>query len=724
MAEPAIRDEPVEEDLGTASSRLDASLLRYVLLYRSRMNMLDLDRQVRYLVGEHQLLRLPPGTTRSNLRYRAEVTMQFAVELALARPDVVNWINNDAWQRQMAIDAAYDQADRWARGLPPNFALADVPSGAPVHTYEALGAREDFFEYLWKKSLLEAERADAWNDDIRERAKAKEDAQRRLSLDDTGKTMHSIAHAVVQLLANDEPAADKALDKWREAARAGIAHAGFRPPPPELFDALLVGDRSLIGPVDGQPYRWRIDAKGTRLGTRPPPSGNRLRKAPMQAQWIDRAGKVLAQALGIGDVARVFAYLADGLSLLPTTPAWADVERALRIVEGRGTDKQAAAAGHIPEEERQMVDDFFELLGHHVESVERALCMAAFLAGLSSKLGGRTGPLTTRQALRLLSSGLRFAETESLQIAKAVETLWKSWPQRRDVPPWQADPLPLDKLVAPPPKSAPSELQARLEDAKALASRTTKPDILSALETAGWEAARRRLAHWCNTGRLEVATFAELCLAARAYDELPSLLLDPARMTLIQWSAILLADAPRWLSVIALQRLGVNTLGMTDQLRLLSVLERRPDGEKDQSLRRTAGRDGAWQPGGNAQGTVVLLLKPSSVRSENWVRPPTRGLVLLLTIDDVETLLLRKRRFFYALPRPVSVCVDALPEDAAVPRGLVRGIYQAVYDDPPWRIHWQRFLRFLRLDDVDDDRAAPVQVPAPDDLFDSARGDA
>jgi hypothetical protein len=729
-----------EEDLSAASSRLDASLLRYALLYRSRLNMLVLDREVRRLVGERHLLQLPPGITRSNLRYRAEATMQFAVELELARPDVVRWIDDDPLRRQMAIDSAYYQADRWDRTLPP---VLSLPEATPALRQDEAAALADFRDYLWRFSRLEEELQVDGTAQVKSWAPP-QPVSDRLKLDDADKMLRSIAQGVALRL---EPA--MVLENWRNAAEVCRGHAGFRPPPPELFDALLVAPRSLIGlRKDDNAPQWQFDVRGVRFQGSNDSSRNLLEKVRRHVPRIAAVGEVLAEALGTSGGTPVFAYLADGLSLIPTTPAWADVERALRTFDDYLSSEKADTPRAGPEDEMQTVADFHQILGHHVGTVERALCAAAFLSQLSHRPGSARDPVTLREALRLLALGLRFSETESRHIGNRLEQLWAAWVKA--VPdgwadagerPWEPNALSLDKLALSKATHAPDDGENEPPDPARSLSGDQKPDLRSRLAAAeyaahrtsgrnlvamdrpgseAWEATRKRLAHWCNSGRLDEVALGEFCVAVRSSLPLLPQMLDPPRITLRQWSrvvveAVTAAAMPRWMGVIALQRLGADTLSLAQQQRLLGHLEQRSH-PAEPLVAETARRDGAWQPGGNALGTVVLLRKANSVLSERWTRPPTRGLVLLATVDEVERLLLHDSELFNALPRPVAVCIEGKREDATIPRGLVHRIREAVRGGDGLA----RLRRRWKARAPDEDFAAPVEPSTPDDLFDSS----
>jgi hypothetical protein len=307
-------------------------------------------------------------------------------------------------------------------------------------------------------------------------------------------------------------------------------------------------------------------------------------------------------------------------------------------------------------------------------------------------------------------------------------------------PPWQSEALPLDRLVPSKKTNLPDDTKIDSTDSAKSLPGDPSPDInerlltaraaaaieasdtlaMFGLEAAGREATRKRMAHWCNSGRLDEISLSEFCAAVRQDTPLLSQMLDPRHMTLRQWSQVAIsamvdATVPRWPAVIALQRLGVDSLSLAQQQRLLGHLESLGN-PADPLTAATARRDGAWQPGGNALGTVILLRKTNSTSSERWTRPPTRGLVLLATVEDVERLLAMDPALFNVLPRPVAVYIEGKREDAAIPRGLVRRIREAVRGGNLL----VRLRRRWNTKSPDEDFAVPVEPGNPDDLFDTS----
>lgn len=704
MIEPLARPRP-DDDLSADSSRLDASLLRYVLMFRSRMNMLKLDRELRRMLRGGDRLDLTPGVTRSDVRFRAEATMQLAVEISLARPDVARWTGGDALRQQVAVDAAYFAAECWAQDLAPDLAtLAGEPDLGPDATPQARALaffeRVPFGRHLLRGTQLFEDRRDRGA----EAAVIGRDDAATHPLYEARVLLRSVAARVIEMLGPD-----KKVAQWRDAAAACAEQRGFRPPPPEVFDALLVERQSLVCDA---PARWSVGIKGERAADArqlpPPQSATGL--SPAEA--IDRSEAAMRRSLAIGPQLPPFALLADRLGILPTTPAWADVARALRNV--------AAASGERVDtgEDERLIADFTAALLRSSGTLVRALCAGQFFGTLAEPQA--TAPEACRLGLEMLSTGLHFPSSDWAGINTRLAQLQGEWRQlfgTQAEKPAQAWPPQLPKL----PVGGDAETLAALLHAAAEAAKQATPDA-AVFESAGWVNAQKRLSRFCLDGRLADASLAELLCACRGVGPAAWVALDPRQMTLAQWSRALLAAltmraVPTWLAVIALQRLGADALTAAQQAQLLQQLgdlERStgPAGESE----RTALRLGAWQAAGRAVGTAILVVRQNSALAEGWRAPPRRGLLLVLRGPELAALLEQRPGFVAALPRPVSVLEEA-PADAGVDVVQLR---RAV-DIQVQRLRWAARLA-RRAEDVLQRRLLGSSAPAgnpqvPDDVF-------
>ena len=94
-----------------SASRLDRSVLRYVLLHESRLNMLALERALQSLRGTDERLRLAPGEVRSLNAHRIAVTFQLAAEIQLADPDVAKHFKKGELEKLCSLDFHFKEVN-------------------------------------------------------------------------------------------------------------------------------------------------------------------------------------------------------------------------------------------------------------------------------------------------------------------------------------------------------------------------------------------------------------------------------------------------------------------------------------------------------------------------------------------------------------------------------------------------------------------------------------
>ena len=760
MVEPLPPELP-DDDLSADTSRLDGSLLRYVLLNRSRLNMLVLDRELRSLVDLRGVVRLAPGTTRSNMRYRAEATMQLAIELALARPAVASWVGRDALRRQWATDAAYFASECWRTGENPQAQpgtfpdspmpatqLSSVPATPAADTVSILST--EFWRYMLARTRLIEEHVTAQVD--RESTGELKGATERSTAVDALNLQHllsaagllqGIAARVVALLRDDMGA-----DDWRRFSDECIRSGTLRRPPPEVFDALLTGDEALVAGPTLQ-STWTIGPDGDRRSNgaeSPIPNASELRSA---VKRINEANSILGNVLELDAGVPPVVLLSDRLGVLPTTPAWPDVDRALRglaladseaLQRERRQRSSLKSAGDSTQErlqfdlqtDMQVIRQFHSILDKHGGGLARAVCAGAFLGALGSHDVVQVARLRNvsmrRLGLERLAEGLRFRTTDAAGLKDKLDDLR----------------LQLHTMVAQDGASETASPWPDSDDAPALAdlgpevqrsemAAATLRNALYSIRSDGWNAARTRLVRYCRDGQNGDASLAELVCAVRHEGPARWITLDPARMTLAAWTralfaSLLLTDVPAWLGAIALQRLGVDSLSAAQQERLLRLLidvemrdakseTSRSSGASDtvSLVDRSARLEGGWKSGGRSIGTALVIRAGNSTVSDSWYRPPSRGLVLLASADDLARVLLRVPNLFTALPKPHTTWREDMTLDERRFQWLRHWVDDVINRRGKVRLLY-RHLRSLLLPPAGDGGTV-VGMAGPDDLF-------
>ncbi|WP_425259872.1 hypothetical protein ACPOLB_03300 [Rubrivivax sp. RP6-9] len=663
----------VAQDASVDTSRLDATLLRYVLLLDARMNMLALERLVQALRGDDDLLRLPAGVTRSDNRHRAAATMQLAVELQLADSAVVRWIAGDALRRQMAIDAAYYPTEVWA---------ADLPMDEPPPLPRAPGAAHDdtdlspFERHMLGRTRLHESRpaapalalASPGGEPGAVVPPAPSPARSdRFHLQDALPFLFQVARGVLDVLGPHNTVQD-----WRQLARARAQHAGFAMPPPEVFDALLVGtDRSLVD----NPYvgSWRYKLDGERrfpslLHTSP------SLPAELLAQHILQTEQALRQTLGSAWQGDVFVLLADRLRALPTTPAWPDVQRAVLNL-GQG-ERQISDEEHLRrEDDVAQVQEFHAMLKACAPTLVRALHCSAFFSGVAD--GANPGRHDLLRSLELLADGLQFAASDEQTLAAQLDALDT---ETATLMAAETSPPPIATLWPRTATSVPlSEQALGLEEFRAWGHGATA--LRSGIERTAWEQARERLLRFCRDGHVARAGAAELLCAVLQRGPAQLCSLDPRKMSLRQWNRALLAaleqdGVPLWLAVVALQRLGASTLSPGQQDELLAALHETPRGHTASAAERHAldtlvRQQGLWRGSARAIGSAIIVCRHIGSMADAWQRPPTLGMVLIDGDRQLRALAALAPTLLRALPKPLRIEFE-YPQDRGLSEQALR----------------------------------------------------
>ncbi|MFL6625682.1 MAG: hypothetical protein ACJ8G1_04475 [Vitreoscilla sp.] len=628
-------------DTEVSASRLDRSVLRYVLLHESRLNMLALERALQALRGTDEQLRLAPGEVRSLNVHRIAVTFQLAAEIQLADPDVVNWIgqDKDGLRRQMAIDAAYFPSELWRTGE----AAAFLPWRPQSDWHSGNGA---FQEYMRQRTRLheDAGKQRRQADPPRGTDGAGADA------DPTMDYLALVAEGVMSMLYERFE-----RHQWHRIAQAR-AGGVLRMPSPEVFDALLADDRSLVDNF-GQ---WRYSPVNQR-----PVREESMPRIGDDVATILRISRLLAAELGTVVEEGVFpetlmAILADEVRILPTSPAVSSVARALVDVGQRSSEIGLRPDARQIDDE-YLLHEFAALLGLCEDILVLAIACAAFLAGVAAanaadQLGEETIGERTIRALRVLAAGLNFDVKDKDGIRDSLRRFLKGLPGSAARP---------TKILVPPIDGVArmDELRDRVHVA-----RSVGPDVRvsSALYDA-WNQSEERLGLYVETGVMADAGPHELLCAVAQAGPGKWVDIDPRAMTLQDWSDALLAalerSTPEWLAALALRRLGADAASAPQCEALLQALVKalstaKPPMESTE-LARLRKAFGARR-GDGIQRTLLVVRQPltRTFEGDAWRQPPADTLVWLFTAPQAQGFGGRVQPLLQALPLPVEIAFE------------------------------------------------------------------
>lgn len=223
----------------------DLEVLPYVLLRRAGMHAIELRRQLAWLRGPQDLLRLAPGEVRFKRPFLFDLLYQFCVELVLGRPRLLDRLRDDPAFSRLAHDALYYPLRR----------LHDVPfvPEEPVELDLSDAGRDTFCDYLVERMSSDRESEEAEGEGIGTQTP---DGNRKvppLRVHDTDPDLlfEDVRHFVSLL-----------IDPWAllDELDAGGRRAAY---PRAVLEALPLNPENgpLLEPVADVPhrYRWRYD---------------------------------------------------------------------------------------------------------------------------------------------------------------------------------------------------------------------------------------------------------------------------------------------------------------------------------------------------------------------------------------------------------------------------------------------------------------------------------
>lgn len=323
---------------------LDADVVRSVLLFRSRMHLIDLKRQLRALMDERSSLSLRPGVVRSGRMFRLETAYQIAVEWVLDQGILRVRTARDTWFLQLLYDALYYPAERWLEGLSELDLQPEV-----------------FYAYLY--SRLDTE---PFGGDV--------SSMREILSENDLQLLHDEMSRLVGYLR-----APRTLVQEISAGGDG-RQVGF---PPAVLDA-LDSDEGILDPVEGHDhlFAWRFDPFGRRLIGEDISS-----QTGVVAEFVRQVAEFLRQTGGPVVDPR---WMAEQALVLPSTPSWMGFQLALARLE-------AMADVSYPErgEHETVVRRYGDMLRDNLPCVGVAVVLGALagrtVAGVSAADSVRPG---------------------------------------------------------------------------------------------------------------------------------------------------------------------------------------------------------------------------------------------------------------------------------------------------------------------------------------------
>jgi hypothetical protein len=629
---------------------VDAELIRWVLIHRSQLNMLSLNRLVESLRGEDDLLMIPSSETlRSDEGYRIDMTLQFAIELELGNPRFAAWVDKRPRLQQAMIDAAYYVSRRWLEQDRIDIGAGD--DRAPGAGTFDLGpdGRKAFRAYLLHRMNLREDDVVTTDPDVllqRTRRDAMALTDQELEI------LYSVAVGVARTMAFAEDAV--ALKKrWSECAAQNRPGA-MSMPSQALFDALWLGHaKSLLDPVDDVPdrlvFKWRYLPSGA--GAPPPTLETLVKDVDADERDMDsfaRLDDVLRQAnpdVNIGEQ-HILAALADRYRVLRTTPAWTAVASARANIEharsGVGNPVSLRRDVTTLREYREMIRS-----GPAARAVQAALLAATFLAN-----AGRTGndlPMAT--ALTALSEGLQLADCDLPDVARRLVELWGE----------------LSRIAAPAGGDAvasaslnlgewatPAALQAALAGAANAGFKLGNTPLLTTQQESAWSRVVPKLQAFLGDASVPLANAAEIICAVRregpgAVDgPTPSLGLAPSAMTPHAWSRALLTSLTRststvfpiepaihknaltWIAAAAGVYLGIRAINPDMQAKIMDAFG--PETAKE--LRQIVAQGKLWSGHGRYARAALVVRGDGPSFTDAWFGPPNGGLLLVIKASE------------------------------------------------------------------------------------------
>ena len=393
------------------SDAIDLQIVRWVLLHRSQLNALALNRELESWRGPDDLLMLPPDNgVRSDDAYRLDITLQIAVEMALADALGNGMLKNRPRLQLALIDAAYFVSRQRAEQDRSRDAASD-DQDIDIDLSES--GRDGFEAYLVQRMNLDEDKLapppvpapPGVRKGLPERSDALTRAGRGpLSVKEVD-WLHNVAIGVARTLSSGTTSTDLQV-RWNKAFGTRWLARGLPLPDSTPFEAMLCGAYAPlvalpvaddVVPKGASPqaiesfrYRWRVPQFAGK------PWAQSLfgiaENSEQVCVFIERVEAGLRRAMfGIeaadqpasGRDTQPLRLLSDRYRVLPTTPPWAAVSEAVaRMRQARkGMGNTAALA-----RDGRLLQQYADMLraGASADAVGTMLLGAAALAGLQA----------------------------------------------------------------------------------------------------------------------------------------------------------------------------------------------------------------------------------------------------------------------------------------------------------------------------------------------------
>jgi hypothetical protein len=666
-------------DPAAHSDAIDLQIVRWVLLHRSQLNALSLNRELEAWRGADDLLMLPPDSgLRSDDAYRLDITLQIAIELALADALHNDMLKNRPRLQLALIDAAYFISRRRNE---QDWMLGEAIDGRDVDIDLSESGREAFEAYLVQRMNLDEDKVvsqaeSAWPEASRSAGRGP------LSVKEVN-WLHGVAIGVARTLSSGATSTDL-RNRWDKALGERWKARGLPLPDSTPFEAMLTGSYAPLialtaddantphgagpGTIETFQYRWRV-AQFAGAPWAQSLIGIAEQSEPA-CDFIERVDLLLRRVMFGPEVAALppsgpetqpLRLLSDRYRVLPTTPAWAAVSEAIARMrharKGMGNTSALIRDGRLLEQYAQMLR-----AAETADAVGLMLAAGAALAGMQAGKtrltpagGSRVRPQAAdwTVALTAIHDGLRLDGVDVLTASALLDQVYgyltqiaPGLPARHLARPASA-PLAGDVSRTPDDLIASWPLPGELDDivVKAFESGWV---FAGRVYNASWmiHEAWRRLEE-----RLQQLAFgqdgtvpahaSELACAMLGIGPGPALPLRLGEAGARIWTEVLLTAVleqraspssanpygmPVSLVAHALERLGVRSLRIDVQQAVLEALV--PAEAPRKEIHEYVERFLLWK-GDGLSCQVALVVGPwLESMAEDWPMPPTGGLVL------------------------------------------------------------------------------------------------
>jgi hypothetical protein len=661
----------------------DSTVLPFVLLHWSEMHAIDLWRRLESIRDENGNVNISLGKVRTDLYYRLQVMIQFAIETLLEAPKMESELRNDPTFRRLAHDALYYISRKWQDApkelvldetsetvaafekylrdrmetdpLPPaTYSPREQPSIDPAQRDFLLGCVREL-------ALLLASPEDLAS---LAREKARENKLDRvvvqaISIPPPQEPLYP--HQVVEAFPYPEWHLYPRPPEWRlyplQVVERIHAKANFDPEPsPYPLLPLLQpsGDRSLV-------YRWCFHRSGREVvegqATEEPPTA-----APAAAAWkaddeLIRAVKEAVRNLSGGSVD--FVALSSHSGVIARSPDWAVVEPALQRLRDAGKTGQPYGE---QESDLRAVSEFSTVLKTSGEVIARSLACATVLGSF-----GQVEADQTLVGLNVIANAFGFPQLGLEAVRTSLSDLMLEMLRRASVTePLSEVPRFSDSDSV---KSWTTWVENSVNLLKTLPLRTS---VVPEAQKAAWDGWFQRL----QAGAARPPNFDDLICAAKRVPPATLLKFDIGAMTLGDWSRAYYSCAtegdksseigpPAWFALSALDRLGFN-VEVDSSSAILELI--RPSLEQKERLED-------WKPvispaRRELSVAICTLLKKSLPTSPSGWLPSMRGAAIILGPEEICDLCKRRttksQNIFDLLGvKRLAFEVAANPEEAA-----------------------------------------------------------